>query len=176
MLTLTSNLVAFAEQAKVHRAEVAGLCDAEYAHCLLLADGTAACDRLFPTAMATVFQWRNELHHVLSPDVQQRLARWNRERLQPRLPDDDWHGVLESDREMLLLEGEFIEHLRSEARARAVTAPVEPAAFVAWYESRRRMGQARVTRFSRGSPKYHLSSKCAGTWSRKRLARQGSTT
>jgi hypothetical protein len=91
--------------------------------------------RLFPTAMTTVFKWRNELQHVLTQDVQQRLARWKRERLQPRLPDHNWHDVLETDREMLLLEGEFIEHLRSEASARAAAAPVEPSAFVGWYES-----------------------------------------
>ena len=58
-----------------------------------------------------MFKWRSE-ESVLSPDeTQRKLARWNRDRLAPRLPDNDWEGAIDADAQMLRLEGEFLVDL-----------------------------------------------------------------
>lgn len=90
--------------------------------------------------MATVFKWRSEEPEVFSDEVQQRLAFWNRTRLEPRLPDEDWEQVLGSERAMLHLEGKFLETLRSDAMHRATEAPSDAAGFVNWFESLKQTG------------------------------------
>ena len=64
--------------------------------------------------MATVLQWPRygECSDLLTDGVQQQLARWNRERLGPRLPGEDWRLSMERDQQMLALEAEFIQLLR----------------------------------------------------------------
>jgi len=71
---------------------------------------------------------------------QRQLAEWNHERLQPALPDADWGATLERDGRMLRLEGEFVESLRAEAASEAAAAPVEPGAFLLWFEELRASG------------------------------------
>jgi hypothetical protein len=84
--------------------------------------------------MATVFKWRCEEPDVLSDEVQQRLAHWNRERLAPRLPDSNPLDVLDRERELLVLENAFLEELRSEVAPAAAAAPSDAADFVDWFE------------------------------------------
>ena len=84
--------------------------------------------------MATVFKWRCEEPDVLSDEVQQRLAYWNRERLAPRLPDPNPIDVLDRDRELLVVENAFLKELRSEVAQTAAAAPSEAVEFVAWFE------------------------------------------
>jgi hypothetical protein len=84
--------------------------------------------------MATVFKWRCEEPDVLSDEVQQRLAHWNRERLAPRLPDSNPLDVLDRERELLLLENALLEELRSEVAPAAAAAPSDAADFVDWFE------------------------------------------
>lgn len=69
-----------------------------------------------------------------SDAFQRDLARWNRTRLEPQFPDEDWRGTLESDAQMLQLEGEFLEALRAQVQAEAASAPTAPDAFIAWFE------------------------------------------
>jgi hypothetical protein len=76
----------------------------------------------------------------LSHAVQSVLARWNRERLAPGLPNPEWEEVLERDQRMRRLEGGFLEALRAEAAGEAAAAPTDPAAFLAWYEGLRESG------------------------------------
>ena len=92
--------------------------------------------------MVNVLQFVRPDDHrkLLSDEVQQQLARWNRDRLAPRLPDTDWRGVIRRDAEMLELEGSFLESLRKEIAGRAAHVPTEPAAFVAWFEQLERTG------------------------------------
>ena len=87
--------------------------------------------------MASIFQWpadaaRNDL---LGARAQQRLAHWNQARLEPRLPDENWLEILDTNQAMLELEEEFLETLRADIAAEAAKAPVEPEAFVAWFEA-----------------------------------------
>lgn len=70
----------------------------------------------------------------LCDDFQRGLAHWNRQRLAPGLPDEDWRLILDGDAKMLRLEGAFLEELRAEVAGEAAAAPRDPAGFLAWFE------------------------------------------
>jgi hypothetical protein len=70
----------------------------------------------------------------LCDDFQRGLAHWNRQRLAPGLPDEDWRLILDGDAKMLRLEGAFLEELRAEVAEEAAAAPRDPAGFLAWFE------------------------------------------
>jgi hypothetical protein len=72
--------------------------------------------------------------------LQARLARWNRERLAPQTPKEDWREALDRERDLLVAEREFIETTRQAQVSRAAKAPREPQAFVAWFEALRESG------------------------------------
>lgn len=76
----------------------------------------------------------------LTDSFQRGLAHWNRERLAPRLPTDDWQRELERDMRMERLQRAFLEELRSEVSADAVQAPTDPDGFVAWFEELKSSG------------------------------------
>jgi len=76
----------------------------------------------------------------LNDDFQQGLAYWNRQRLAPGLPTEDWRLVLDGDAKMARLEGAFLEELRAEVAAEAEAAPRDPAGFLAWFESLEQSG------------------------------------
>jgi hypothetical protein len=89
--------------------------------------------------MASVFQWRSEETGVFADDVQQRLAHWNRHRLAPRLPEQNWESAAASNHEMLVVENRFVQALRDEVGS-ASSVPSEADAFVAWFEGLKRVG------------------------------------
>jgi hypothetical protein len=68
------------------------------------------------------------------------LARWNRRRLTPTLPTDDYAGDLAEEHHMRLLEGQWIEGLRAQVAGRAAEAPRDPEGFVAWFEDLKQTG------------------------------------
>lgn len=76
----------------------------------------------------------------LNDGFQQWLAHWNRERLAPRFPSDDWQAGVANDAAMLRLEGGFIEELRSEVVDEAAAAPTDPEGFIAWFEDLKQTG------------------------------------
>lgn len=80
------------------------------------------------TAQAAASQFRTD-------SFQRGLAHWNRERLAPQFPTDDWQRRLERDMRMVRLEGGFIEELRAEIAPRAAEAPTDPDGFIAWFEA-----------------------------------------
>jgi hypothetical protein len=71
----------------------------------------------------------------LNDDFQRRLAHWNRVRLAPSFPTDDWQSRISADATMLRLEGGFIEELRGEIADRAAAAPTDADGFIAWFEA-----------------------------------------
>lgn len=75
-----------------------------------------------------------------SADFHRPMARWNRQRLAPGLPDSQWREALESDYHMRRLEGEFLEILRESIRGEAAQAPSDPDGFVAWFEALKETG------------------------------------
>ena len=72
---------------------------------------------------------------LLADWTQQRLARWNHSRLQPRLPDDEADLALADEQAMLSLEAAFLHHLRMQVAEHASVAPTDAHAFVKWFES-----------------------------------------
>lgn len=76
-----------------------------------------------------------------STDVLDRdLASFNARRFSPLLPRDDWEEMLEKERYMLHLEGEYVESQRRRVSARAKQAPREADAFVTWFEALKENG------------------------------------
>lgn len=76
----------------------------------------------------------------LNDDFQRGLARWNRARLKPAFPSDDWQQQMERDMRMLRLEGAFLEELRAEVAAEAEAAPKDADRFIAWFEELKAVG------------------------------------
>jgi hypothetical protein len=66
--------------------------------------------------------------------LHRRLAELNHDRLNPRLPGDDWRAELESEHTLRLLEVEAIEGERAALRDRAARAPTDPDGFIVWFE------------------------------------------
>lgn len=77
---------------------------------------------------------------LLGDETQQRLARWNRQRLEPRLPDSESIQFVEHHQAMLRLEGAFLAFLREQVKAEAAQVPTDADHFVAWFEDLRRTG------------------------------------
>jgi hypothetical protein len=71
----------------------------------------------------------------LNDAFQQKLAHWNRERLEPGFPSADWQRRMDADAAMLRLEGGFLEELRDEVADEAARAPTDPDSFIAWFEA-----------------------------------------
>jgi hypothetical protein len=90
--------------------------------------------------MATRIEPKAANDILLGDEVQRRLACWNRTRLSPQFPGGEWQRQLETDHNMLLLEGEFVEHLRAQVVAEAAKAPTEAKAFIEWFESLKEWG------------------------------------
>ena len=92
--------------------------------------------------MATIFKWTTpaEQTDLFAAPVQRRLAHWNHDRLAPRLPDEDWRDRIETDAEMLNLEGRFLERLRRQVRDEAAEAPTDTQGFIAWFEDLKQRG------------------------------------
>jgi hypothetical protein len=71
---------------------------------------------------------------VLGNCIQQRLAQWNRQRLEPRLPDESPLESIDNDQAMLRLEATFLALLREQVRKEAAAAPTDAKGFMAWFE------------------------------------------
>lgn len=72
---------------------------------------------------------------TLCPEAQRELARWNRRRLEPRLPSRAGEAGLAESFRMQRLEARFLAELRDQVRDEGAAAPREPDAFIAWFES-----------------------------------------
>lgn len=86
--------------------------------------------------MASIFRWeeRQSSSQFLNDAFQQALARWNRKRLAPGFPEDDWQRELDEEYRMRRLEGAFLEELRAEVQDRAAAAPSDVDGFLDWFE------------------------------------------
>lgn len=82
----------------------------------------------------------SEDHRFHSDKIQQALASWNRERLSPQFPVDDWPQHFEHEAQMRFLEASFLEELRGEIVEQASGAPTDVDGFVAWFEDLRNAG------------------------------------
>jgi hypothetical protein len=78
--------------------------------------------------------------HFFTDGFQRGLARWNRGRLVPAFPDQDWLGAHERDSRMKRQEGEFLDALRAEVAVEAAGVPTDAGGFLAWFEALREHG------------------------------------
>lgn len=83
---------------------------------------------------------REPRSQFLTDSFQRALAHWNRKRLAPGFPEEDWNLRLERDMKMLRLERAFLEHLRVDIRDEAALAPSDPDGFVAWFANLKDVG------------------------------------
>ncbi len=90
--------------------------------------------------MATNLLHSERRSQFLNDDFQQQLAQWNRTRLAPQFPSDDWQRTIASDATMLRLEGGFLEELRQDAIGEAAAAPTDPDGFIEWFEELKASG------------------------------------
>ena len=90
--------------------------------------------------MATRPRCEHPPSQFLTDNFQRGLAHWNRERLAPGLPADNWQQQLEHDQRMTRLEGGFLETLRAEIVAEAPAIPTDPDGFIAWFEGLKESG------------------------------------
>ena len=67
--------------------------------------------------------------------LHRRLARFNRDRMNPGLPTVDWRDAILEHGRMLVEEGEYIEASRARVASRAAEAPTDADGFVAWIEA-----------------------------------------
>jgi len=72
-------------------------------------------------------------HQFHTNHFQRTLAKWNRARLGPGMPDTDWRGGMDREVQMLRLEGAFIDELRAEVADLAASAPGDADGFVRWF-------------------------------------------
>jgi len=86
--------------------------------------------------MASIFRWEGQdrSSQFLNDAFQRGLATWNRRRLTPGFPSDDWRVQMDEDHRMQRLEGAFLEELRAEVSARAAEAPTDVDGFLSWFE------------------------------------------
>jgi len=90
--------------------------------------------------MATHPLVREDASQFLNDRFQRQLARWNRTRLAPAFPAEDWQAHIARDATMLRLEGGFVEELRAEIAGRAAQVPTDPDGFIAWFEALKEAG------------------------------------
>ncbi|MET3726145.1 iron-containing redox enzyme family protein [Sphingomonas trueperi] len=76
----------------------------------------------------------------LTDSFQRGLAHWNRERLEPGFPSDDWQRLFERDVRMERLQGAFLEELRAEVIDEAAEAPTDVEGFIEWFEGLKATG------------------------------------
>jgi hypothetical protein len=82
----------------------------------------------------------NSKSQFLCDDFQSALAHWNRQRLAPDLPGEDWALILDGDAKMVRLQTAFVEELRAQIKAEAADAPTDPDGFIAWFERLKETG------------------------------------
>ena len=91
--------------------------------------------------MATAFRGTDvRVSQFLTDSFQRGLAHWNRERLSPGFPAEDWQRTLDRDVRMQRLEGGFIEELRADVADEAAAAPTDVEGFIAWFEELKQVG------------------------------------
>lgn len=90
------------------------------------------------------FPWRNQewagVSQFRTDSFQQKLAHWNRTRLAPQFPAENWQEQLTDELAFRRLEGGFVEELRAQVAADAAEAPDDVEGFVAWFENLEKVG------------------------------------
>ncbi len=72
--------------------------------------------------------------------LHRRLAHFNRRRLHPGVPHEQWREILRQEFELSLLEGQFVESERASVRNEVESLPGGADAFMEWFEALRECG------------------------------------
>jgi hypothetical protein len=67
--------------------------------------------------------------------LQQQLARFNRARLSPSLPEASWREAIREEARLRICEGEFVERERAQIQTLLAELPHDADAFMAWFEA-----------------------------------------
>lgn len=67
--------------------------------------------------------------------LHRRLAHFNRRRLRPSIPQEQWREILHQDFQLSLLEGQFVEHERAAIQSKLAFLPEDAEAFTTWFEA-----------------------------------------
>jgi len=73
--------------------------------------------------------------HDRNDQLHRTLTYFNRRRLSPALPGDDWSETLRDDHRMLQIEGQFLQRERNAVAQMLRGVPDDPDRFVAWFEA-----------------------------------------
>ena len=73
------------------------------------------------------FEWN------FDKNLHAQLAEFNQNRLKPAFIDDNWSSSIQSDAELLIKEGEFVEKMRQHVQQYLVHMPNEANAFIEWF-------------------------------------------
>lgn len=93
-----------------------------------------------PMVIALALAGSSRSEKEVSEQLHRRLCIANHSRFDPSLPRDDWKHRLSEETAILRLEGDFVEQERQCVRKRALSAPRDADAFVAWFEELRHTG------------------------------------
>ncbi len=63
------------------------------------------------------------------------LAIFNQKRLKPAFIDENWPSSIKADAELLIKEGEFVEHMRQHVQQYLVHIPNDANAFMQWFDN-----------------------------------------
>ncbi|MDB5365571.1 MAG: hypothetical protein JWM77_1498 [Rhodospirillales bacterium] len=67
--------------------------------------------------------------------LQQQLARFNRARLSPSLPEPSWREAIREEARLRMLEGEYVEHERAQIEPMLSDMPQQVDSFMRWFEA-----------------------------------------
>ena len=91
---------------------------------------------LKPTRIKPQFRPR-EINLEMTPKkkLHIQLSQFNQHRLIPTFIADDWPSSIQSDKDLLIKEGNFVEHERQHVQQYLVHMPNEAEAFMQWFEN-----------------------------------------
>lgn len=95
------------------------------------------CNGDISSMMDTLLTFEQDATSRLRPQdrLHRRLAKLNRCRFMPALPDEDWYGHSTETSALMEEEHTFLEGLRAEIAEAAATAPTDPQRFRVWFEA-----------------------------------------
>ena len=76
-----------------------------------------------------------DLEMTPKKELHTQLSQFNQHRLTPTFITDDWPSFIQTDADLLIKEGKFVEHERQHVQQYLVHMPKEAEAFMRWFEN-----------------------------------------
>jgi hypothetical protein len=86
--------------------------------------------------MATILKLNPPVENrpILGDRSQRELAQWNKQRLAPGLPVEDWETAIATDGMMRRIENALLQRLRADVAEEAAAVPTDVDEFLSWFE------------------------------------------